>query len=68
MSRCYICDRPIEKPSFNRQHDDIDPCGTCLEVINNVWHDDPLAEDEMVEVEATPEELAALTADDYEES
>ena len=65
MSRCYICDRPLETPHFNRQHGDIDPCGTCLEVINNVFSDDPLRDDEMVTVEPTAEELLEAAEVEY---
>ena len=36
MSRCYICDKPINNPEFNSLHKDIDPCGECLEVINDL--------------------------------
>ncbi len=31
---------------FNRDHGDIDPCPTCQEVINNVFKDDPVLEEE----------------------
>jgi cytidine deaminase len=63
--RCHICNADLPKPSFNRDHEDFDPCGTCLEVINNVFHDEPLTEEEMIEVEATPEELMEVVEDEY---
>ena len=59
--RCHICNRPLEKPTYNRQHADFDPCGVCLEVIHNVFGDDPLAEEEMLLVEPTAEELMAAS-------
>lgn len=66
MCRCRICDKFIERPHFNRQHGDIDPCGTCLEVINNVFSDDPLADEEMIiETEPTAEELMADVEEAY---
>ena len=49
--RCYICDRVIDKPNFNKDHGDYDPCETCLEVINDLFQshkDRPYAaEDEL---------------------
>lgn len=54
MSRCYICDRILspEEIQFNRDHDDFDPCGTCLEVINDLFnHDDEEEIDAQLAVE-----------------
>lgn len=31
--RCYICNRVLEEPQYNRDHEDYDPCNTCLDVI-----------------------------------
>jgi hypothetical protein len=64
--RCFICDSILQKPSFNRQHKAYDPCHHCLDIIADVFNDHP-EEDEMVEVEATPEELLALTEEQYHE-
>lgn len=50
MSRCYICDKPIKSPEFNSLHKDIDPCGDCLEVINDLLGKDvPYTLDELSE-------------------
>lgn len=41
--RCYICDRVIEDPSWNHQHEDFDPCPTCQIEINELlisWDED----------------------------
>lgn len=56
--RCHICDSQLANIHFNRLHDDIDPCPTCLEVISNVFTD-PVPEEELLEVEPTAEELLA---------
>lgn len=65
--RCHICDASLSKPSFNSDHQEYDPCITCLEVIADVFSD-PLEEDERTDVvEATPEELLALTEEDLHE-
>ena len=40
--RCYICDSALsdEEVQFNRVHDDWDPCGTCKQVIKDVFKED----------------------------
>lgn len=37
--RCHICDNNLSSVVYNADHDDFDPCGTCLEVIHNVFKD-----------------------------
>ncbi len=32
--RCHICDRPLDEPRFNSDHQDYEPCDSCLFVIN----------------------------------
>lgn len=34
--RCYICDRVIDEPEFNRDHQDIEPCKACRAVIEDI--------------------------------
>lgn len=44
--RCYICDKQLTEPQFNSDHQDIDPCQTCLDVIQDVldgYRDKPSA-------------------------
>jgi hypothetical protein len=44
--RCYICDRVLREPNFNRDHIDWEPCEPCLEVIQDTlaaWVDKPSA-------------------------
>lgn len=58
--RCNICDRILspEEVHFNRDHDDFDPCGTCLEVINNIFeHPDEAEIDRQLAVDLYYEEL-----------
>lgn len=55
--RCYICDKAIKSPEFNSLHKDIDPCGECLEVINDLLGKDvPYTSDELDddEIEIVP--------------
>lgn len=39
--RCYICNKVLDAPRYNRLHKDYDPCNTCLEVIHGVFNDFP---------------------------
>lgn len=56
--RCFICDNELSSVTFNRDHGDINPCGTCLEVIANVFGSEPVPEEELAdEPEPTTEEL-----------
>lgn len=58
--RCHICDAPLGSINFNRDHGDIDPCGTCQQIINEVFTD-PVPEEDLrdSDVEPTPEEMMA---------
>lgn len=60
--RCRICDAVLANPHFNRDHGDIDPCPTCLNVINDVFSDEDPPEEEG-EISLTPEEAAAQAED-----
>lgn len=33
MCVCYICDATLSEVQFNSEHNDIEPCGTCLTVV-----------------------------------
>ena len=65
--KCYICNVDMDTFTFNRDHNDIDPCGTCKEVIANVFGDE--GDDEEVEgsldIEPTVEELMAVAEEEY---
>lgn len=39
--RCHICDSVLSETEvkFNKKHDEFDPCGTCLEIIDSVFED-----------------------------
>lgn len=52
--RCHICNNALSEKEiqFNRDHKDWDPCGTCLEVISDVFtHDDESEIDEQLDFE-----------------
>lgn len=54
--RCKICDNHMDKPTWNRQLNDWEVCGDCLEVIFNVFEDAPEQTSEDEEVEDVAEE------------
>lgn len=39
--RCHICDAALENPTYNRDLQQWEPCGTCLEIIFSVFEDAP---------------------------
>jgi hypothetical protein len=44
--RCHICDKQLADPQLNSDHEDIDPCVECLDVIQDVldgYRDKPSA-------------------------
>lgn len=45
--KCYICDRQLgpDEIHLNPDHGTFDPCGVCLEIIENVF--EPLKEEEI---------------------
>lgn len=43
--RCFICDVGLTNVHYNRDHQDFDPCPTCLEVIGEVFADEPPVDD-----------------------
>lgn len=49
--RCYICNRVIEDPHYNQDHQDYDPCDTCKAIIDDLlasYGDQPSAPDDEV--------------------
>lgn len=62
--RCNICDKLLTEAeiSFNPAYEAYDPCGFCLDVIENVFGDH-LTEEEVTELLADefPEEFAEKT-------
>jgi len=66
MCVCHICDATLATVQFNQDHGDIDPCGTCLQIISEVFGDESDDENEVILGDATEEELEALWEDlDY---
>lgn len=49
--KCHVCDKTLsdKEVQWNRDHQDWDPCGTCLEVINNLFEHP--SEEEIDEIE-----------------
>lgn len=55
--RCYICNAVINEPSWNKDHGDYDPCGTCQNEINEVLAQFNLDDEEVLhELEEQSEE------------
>ena len=57
--KCYICDATLsdQEVQWNADHEEWDPCGTCLQIIEEVF--EPLSEDEvrdLIEAELEPEQ------------
>lgn len=48
IMRCHICNATLgdSEVRFNKDHDDWEPCGTCLTIIAEVF-EDPLDEEEV---------------------
>lgn len=38
--RCYICDKSLDTPIYNEDHQDYDPCPTCMVIINDLVEGD----------------------------
>jgi len=65
--RCHICNSTLKTPQYNNDHDDWDPCGTCLQIISEVFGDESDDDSEVILGDATEEELEALYDDlDYD--
>lgn len=54
--RCYICNKVIDEPTYNQDHQDYDPCDTCRVIIEDLlasYEDQPsdpdLADDVIIE-------------------
>ncbi len=47
--RCYICNKAIETPNYNSDHEDYEPCDECQAVIRDTlegYLDQPTAPEE----------------------
>lgn len=61
--RCHICNAALGETEikFHKDHDDFDPCRTCLEIINNVFEDtleeEDYREDYFEDITASPDAL-----------
>jgi hypothetical protein len=65
MCVCHICDATLSEVQFNSQHEDIEPCVTCLAVIADTvgtWIDRPYADEE-----AWAEESPSISYSPFEE-
>jgi hypothetical protein len=67
--RCYICNRILKEPTFNRDHIDWDPCPTCLQVVQDTlasFYDRPSADEDELQAEPDPFWDSITTWDAYE--
>lgn len=68
--RCYICDSILstEATQWNSDHEEWDPCPTCLTVIADVFSD-PLDEDEITYLLEKEEDISldGLSTEDIQE-
>lgn len=59
--RCHICNAALGETEikFNKDHDEFDPCGTCLAIIDEVFEDtleeEDYREDFFEELAASPD-------------
>jgi hypothetical protein len=60
--RCKICDSMMSKPTWNKDLQDWEVCGDCLEVIFSVFEDSPEQVYEEVK-DDSPEEVSLSKAD-----
>lgn len=63
--KCRICDATLAKVEWNNDHNEWDPCGTCLMIISEVFGDEADDESEIILGDATEEELMLLEEDLY---
>lgn len=54
--RCKICDTTLSDPKWNKQLNDWEICGTCLEIAMSAFEDKP-DDDNEVEEDLLPEDL-----------
>lgn len=60
--KCFICNSDIENIHYNRDHQDFDPCPTCLEIIADVFSEEKDSLDPDEQIEITEEEVDLLLA------
>jgi ferredoxin len=63
--RCHICNATLSpaEVQYNRDHEDWDPCGTCLDAIGDIFNDD---DEDAIDAQLIFEELLEETASDDE--
>jgi NAD-dependent SIR2 family protein deacetylase len=37
--KCYICDSTLSTPKYDRDHEDWEPCGHCMEIVSDCLSD-----------------------------
>lgn len=66
--RCYICDKVVETPVYDEDHQDFQPCEGCMAIINDLVEGDKdqvtAADDELTTADATDVYLSWLTVDE----
>lgn len=73
LMRCNICNASLSKPTYNEQLQGYEPCGTCLDVINDAvgtFYDKPYANEDELGYDDVRYELDALSIslDKYDET
>lgn len=65
--RCYICDKVIDDPIYDENHQDYQPCEGCMAIINDLVEGDKdnvtAADDELTTTDATDVYLSWLLQD-----
>lgn len=68
--RCFICDRVLEEPRFNMDHDDYEPCETCMAVINDTldgYKDNAIQDEELEDGDALDYAIPLPFEEKYDE-
>ena len=57
--KCFICDATLSKDEvrYNRDHQEFDPCGTCLQAIAEVFEQ---KDEEQIDKELTEDQIDRL--------
>lgn len=66
--RCYICNRVIDEPHWNSDHQDYDPCDPCRVVIEDLLasYKDQTSTPDEVTYDPSYEEFYPTTYDPFE--
>ena len=68
--RCYICDKALNEPSYNSDHQDYDPCDECNTIINELvdgYKDQTTADEDDFNEESPGEQYNLFEEEDYDD-